>query len=124
VQSTLLKTFLADPMRPADTLRYHELQGFLFAVTSAPELIPPSEWMPIVFGESEPQYASLDEAKLVVGELMSLYNAINAGVSEETAALPADCVFRDHLLANLDADAPVGQWSRGFIKGHRWLEEL
>ena len=39
-----LARFLADPARPAHTLRYHELQGFLFAVASAPEVIPPSEW--------------------------------------------------------------------------------
>ena len=34
-----LKRFLDDPARPADTLRYHELQDLLFAVVSAPVLI-------------------------------------------------------------------------------------
>ena len=47
-----LARFLADPARPAHTLRYHELQGFLFAVASAPEVIPPSEWLPRIFGEA------------------------------------------------------------------------
>jgi uncharacterized protein len=119
-----LKAFLADPARPAGTLCYHELQGFLFAVASAPELIRPSEWMPLVFGDAEPGYGSFEEAEQVISELTSLYNAVNASVSGEKAAPPSDCVFRDDVLANLDWDAPVSQWSRGFVRGHQWLEEL
>ena len=49
----LLTPFLDDPDRPAGTLRYHELQGFLFTVASAPELVPPSEWLPVIFGEAD-----------------------------------------------------------------------
>jgi hypothetical protein len=48
VSAQALKTFLEDPGRPAGTLKYHELQGFLFAVASASELVLPSEWMPFV----------------------------------------------------------------------------
>lgn len=69
-------------------------------------------------------YASLDEAKLVTGALMSLYNAVNASVSADTPTVPVDCVFREDVLTNLDDDAPIGQWSRGFMRGHTWLEEL
>jgi uncharacterized protein len=101
-----LPAFLEASTRPPDTLKYHELQGFLFAVASAPELITPSEWLPIV-----------------VGELMALYNAVNAAVYEDRAALPADCPVRHPALANLDDDAPLHQWSHGFLRGHQWLEE-
>jgi uncharacterized protein len=119
-----LATFLNDPARPEGTLRYHELQGFLFAIASAPELIQPSEWMPLVFDDAEPGYASLDEANEVLGEITSLYNEVNASVIADTAVLPADCVFRDDVLSNLDDAAPVSQWSRGFVSGHTWLGEV
>jgi len=119
-----LRAFLQDPARAAGVLKYHELQGLLFAIASAPELIRPSEWMPLVFGDAEPEYASLEEARAVTGELMSLYNDVNATANTGTAVLPADCVFRDDVLANLDDDAPIAQWSRGFMLGHQWLEEL
>jgi uncharacterized protein len=118
-----LRAFLADPRRPADTLKYHELQGFLFAVACAPELIKPSEWMPVVFGQREAEYESLEEARTIIGELMALYNLVNAAVFENRAALPADCQFRLETLANLEDEAPVSQWSRGFLQGHQWLEE-
>ena len=48
-----LRAFLEQPARPAGTLTYHELQGFLFAVVSAPELVRPSEWLPLIFNEQE-----------------------------------------------------------------------
>ena len=119
-----LSTFLEHPARPDGTLRYHELQGFLFTIASAPELIPPSEWMPIIFDENEAGYATLDEAKGIVGELMTLYNEVNACVVEDRVALPTDCAFRSEVLANLEDSAPIAQWSRGFLRGHQWLEEL
>lgn len=121
---TSLAEFLKAQAHPAGTLSYHELEGFLFAVASAPELIRPSEWMPLVFGDAGAEYADLDEAERVVGELMSLYNAVNANVTSATAVPASDCAFRDDVLSNLDDDAPVAQWSRGFMHGHRWLEKL
>jgi hypothetical protein len=45
------RSFQADARRPVGTLRYHEVQGFLFAVASAPEPVQPSERMPIVFSD-------------------------------------------------------------------------
>ncbi len=39
-----LQAFLEHPAQPAGTLSYHELQGFLFTVVSAPELVQPSDW--------------------------------------------------------------------------------
>ncbi len=44
-----LRAFLEHPSRAAGTLSYHELQGFLFTIVSAPEMVPPSEWLPIIF---------------------------------------------------------------------------
>jgi yecA family protein len=121
--SAALRSFLEHPSRPPDTLTYHELQGFLFSIACAPELVKPSEWMPMVFGEVDAGYATLEEAEAIITELMTLYNDVNAAVREGRAALPAGCQFRLHDLANLDDDAPVGQWSRGFLRGHQWLEE-
>jgi len=121
--SSALTPFLEDPRRPPGTLSYHELQGFLFAVASSPDLIAPSEWMPFVFGDHEIEYESLDEAQHVIGELMSVYNDINASVVSGAAALPADCVVFEDGLANLEDHAPVSLWSRGFLRGHQWLEE-
>ena len=89
--ASALQALLADPARPADTLRYHELQGFLFAVASAPELILPSEWQPIIFANKDVEYASLEEAQEILGQITALYNSINAAMRDAPTLLPADC---------------------------------
>ena len=119
-----LQAFLEHPSRPAGTRRYHELQGFLFTVVSAPERIPPSDWLPIVFSDQEVDYASRDEAQEILGQIMVLYNTVNAAVMDAPTLLPADCPLRDDVLANFEDAAPMAQWSRGFLLGHQWLEEL
>ena len=119
-----LRAFLGHPARPAGTLTYHELQGFLFTVVSAPELIQPSEWTPIIFAEEDAGYSNLDEAHEILGQIMALYNATNASVIDPPTLLPADCPLRDDVLANFEDEAPIAQWSRGFLRGHQWLEAL
>ncbi len=119
-----LRVFLEHPSRPAGTLTYHELEGFLFTVVSAPELIPLSDWFPIVFGDQEVDYASPDEAQEIIGQIMALYNTTNAAVLDPPTRLPADCPLQDDVLANLEDEAPMAQWSRGFLRGHQWLEAL
>ncbi len=118
-----LKRFLADPGRPPGTMSYHELQGFLFAVAAAPDLVRPSEWMPMIFDEAGASYQNIDEAKMVMAALTEIYNSTVMAINEQRPALPADCQFRPEALANLEDDAPVSQWSRGFTRGHSWLEE-
>jgi yecA family protein len=120
----VLKSFLAATSRPAGTLQYHQLQGFLFSVASAPELILPSEWLPMVFAQQTPGYRSVAEARSIVDELVLVYNEINGGVAAGAPTLPGDCVFRDDALKNLESDAPVSQWSHGFTLGYDWLSDL
>jgi uncharacterized protein len=118
-----LRAFLEHPRRPDGTLLYHELQGFLFAVLSAPEVVLPGEWMPAIFNDGEAGYQNLGEARRILRELMVLYNAVNAAITEEQVSLPDDCRFREDILSNLDHDAPIAQWSRGFMTGYEWLED-
>ncbi len=119
-----LRAFLEHPSRPAGTLTYHELQGLLFTVVSAPEMVPPSAWLPIIFGGDEAGFTSTEQAQEILGQIMALYNTINAAVIDSPTRLPADCPLRDDVLANFEDDAPMAQWSRGFLHGHQWLEEL
>jgi hypothetical protein len=43
-----LGEFLSSGDRPERTLNLNELRGFLFAIACSPELIRPSEWLPLV----------------------------------------------------------------------------
>ncbi|MGD2111880.1 MAG: UPF0149 family protein, partial [Gammaproteobacteria bacterium] len=115
---------LAAPQRPADTLNYHEVQGLLFAIACAPEVVMPSEWMPLIFDEQEAGYADPAEAQSVIQALMSLYNAVNSRVFAGDVKLPDDITPAPQAVDNLGGSTALGQWSRGFFLGHDWLSEL
>ena len=118
-----LAAYLNDPRRPADALGYRELQGYLFAVAAAPELVAPTEWLPLILADA-PALHSEDEANTLLNSLMNEYNVINDGVFSGQPALPAGCTFFVEPLANLEPGAPIAQWSRGFVRAHTWLGDL
>jgi len=119
-----LEPFLASSDRPEGTLSYHELQGYLFAIACAPEMIMPSEWLPPIFNDSEAGLADLAEAEAVMASIMSLYNDFNRMVLERNVKLPSDIKLKEPSSANIGPESAIGKWSRGFFFGHSWLEEL
>jgi uncharacterized protein len=120
----LLTEFLDSPARPDGTLRFHELQGFLFAIASSPEMIAPSEWLPMIGDDEGLNFAGQNEAQEIFGLVMALYDKVNTAVLERSNTLPAGCAFDEDILKNFEDDSSISQWSRGFASGHDWLAEV
>jgi yecA family protein len=118
-----LQAFLASPSRPKATMGYFESAGFLFAVCCNPDMVQPSEWMPEILGENYGDVADLEEAQRMLQLMMRFYNHINHGVLERRPDLPWGCDVLPEPLANLDEDAPLSRWARGFGEGTDWLQE-
>jgi len=118
-----LTSFLIDPKRPDGTLCFQELQGFLFAVTSAPEMILPAEWLPIISNEEDLGFSDHSEAQRILELVMSLYNQVNFAVLERSYSLPPSCEIQEDLESNFEESTAISQWSRGFMLGHDWLAE-
>ena len=70
-----LETWLASPIFKGKAMRLDKLQGFLCAVISGPDIIPPGQWMPEALG-SAPEYDSLQQAKEFMALLMNFYNDV------------------------------------------------
>ena len=85
-------------------------------------MIPPSEWLPRIFGEAKAGEATIGHAML--GQIMALYNTITDTVLDPPAGLPTDCPLWADVLANFTDAAPIAQWARGFCRGHRWLDAV
>jgi yecA family protein len=119
-----LTNFLIDPKRPEGTFCFQELQGFLFAVASSPEMVPPSDWLPIVSNDEDPAFNDQSEAERVLSLIMTLFNQINIAVLERNDKMPSGCEFQEDVEANFDEEVAVSQWSRGFMVGHDWLADL
>lgn len=122
--AALLRTFLSSPQRPKSTMTYPQLAGFLFSIANAPELIPPSEWMPIVFNDQDAGYETQGEAERVLQAMMALYNDCCRERPEGSTPLPQGCEIRPEPLENLGDDASLSQWARGFLAGHSYLDDL
>lgn len=119
-----LVTVLAAPERADESMSYPELAGFLFGVCCCPEMIPPSEWLPLVLGEGDPGYRDEIQAQQTLGDLMALYNAVNDGVFTGAPTLPLGCDWREPVTQNFEDDAPMCQWARGFAGAYDWLVEV
>jgi uncharacterized protein len=122
--AALLARFLASPRRPKGTMTYPRAAGFLFGIAHGPELIPPSEWTPIIFGDQDANFETREEAEVILEALLALYNDCNRQGTEGSASLPPGCEIRERPLDNLAADAALSQWAQGFISGHTYLDEL
>jgi uncharacterized protein len=122
--AALLRTFLSSPQRVKGAMTYPQLAGFLFSMANAPELIPPSEWMPMAFNDQDARYETQGEAERVLQAMMALYNDCGRERTEGSAPLPPGCDIRPQPLDNLGDDAPLSQWARGFLTGHTYLDDI
>lgn len=108
-QRDRLSDFLASTPDNINEMTLSQVHGFLTAVISGPEMIPPSDWMLHIWGE--PEWATAEEAQDYMGMLMQLYNEIVYGLFESKKFLP---------LFDIDGDndrLDPTNWCRGYVKG-------
>ncbi|MGE0081924.1 MAG: YecA family protein [Thiohalomonadaceae bacterium] len=122
-QADFLHAFLSDPARPSGTMRYEEVAGFLFALSSVADMIPPNEWVPLVFNDQDAGYRDEAEADTFFNALMALHQWVAAGVADKTGALPPRCVPSADPMANFGSEASLGRWARGFVAGHQYMSD-
>ena len=71
-----LDAFLLSDRAPEDSMGLSDLDGFLAGIAVGPELVMPSEWLPVVWGGAEPAFESVEEARSILGTIMGRYNEI------------------------------------------------
>ena len=106
-----LDKFLMSDRAPPDSMLLSELDGFLTGIAIGPELIRPSEWLPLVWGGNAPAFADLDEANAILGFLMARYNEILREVADNVLA-PVFWTARDGAIIATD-------WAEGFLQAIR-----
>jgi uncharacterized protein len=99
-----LHRFLISERSPPETMPLSDLDGFLTGIAVGPELVMPSEWLPLVFG-GEPQFSDQAEATAILGAIMGRYNEILRQISDD-AVDPVFWVDHDDTLI------PFG-WAEG-----------
>ena len=90
-----------------------DLDGFLTGIVVGPELILPREWLPVVWGDREPTFGTVEEARSVLGTIMGRYNEIVRAL--DTAPDDLDPVFWE----GPDGQVIVTDWAAGFLDAVR-----
>jgi uncharacterized protein len=85
-----------------------DLDGFLTGIAVGPELVLPSEWLPLVFGGDAPEFADEAEAKAILGAIMGRYNEILRQVADDDLQ-PVFWADRNGTLIAAD-------WAEGFLQ--------
>ncbi len=71
-----LDEFLRSDRAPATAMMMSQLDGFLSGIAIGPIRVLPSEWLPMIWGDEEPVFDSVEEMRAVLGVVMSRYNEI------------------------------------------------
>ena len=105
-----LEVYLLSDNAPNAAMGLSDMDGFLTGIAAGPELIKPSEWLPVLWGHEEPGFESIEEAQAIVGIILGRYNEI---VGNITAAQPTlDPIF----MGSPDGEVMiVGDWAAGFL---------
>lgn len=116
-----LENLLASDIFKGEAMPLDFLQGFLCAVASGPDIIPPSVWLPLALGEST-EYESKEQAQEVMDLVMKLYNSIASSLlnGEEFD------LFLYGLEDNPD-ELDYAAWCEGYVYGSQigdtnWFE--
>lgn len=106
----------------------HTISGLVLAILSAPEVIPPFEWFPLVFiddgysdeDEDPHEFEDAEQADDFYGQLLMLWNDWAAQLTiDEPLPLPAE-----YGLDSQGRPTPAFQaFCSGVIMGYGWLEE-
>jgi len=109
VDIEVLDAYLMSANAPANSMGLSDLDGFLTGLVVGPELIMPSDWLPLVWGGDEPELDSLDEANAILGTVMARYNEIIAQLDTDPDSF--DPVF----LEGSEGQVIVTDWAAGFM---------
>lgn len=109
----LLGAFLLSERAPPGAMGLPQLDGFLTGIAVGPDLLMPSEWLPAIWGDGNPEFDGIEEARAVSSAILLRYNEIlNALATGRNDFVPAPAPGPDGRIAAID-------WATGFFDAMR-----
>jgi uncharacterized protein len=98
-------------------MQLSDLDGFLTGIAIGPELVKPSEWLPVIWGDEEPVFEGIEQARTVIGVIMGRYNEILRVLDTDPEAY--DPLFWE----GPDGEVIAADWAEGFADAIRLRPE-
>src|ERR1700693_5549434 len=108
-----LDAFLLSNHAPENCMGLSDLDGLLTGIVAGPEVILPSEWMLVIWGGDEPEFADISEAQTVLGTIIARYNQIISNLRDDPDA------FEPIFWQGPDGEVMVTDWAAGFLDAVR-----
>lgn len=105
-----LDAFLLSDRAPEDRMQLSDLDGFLTGIAIGPELIMPSEWMPVIWGNGKSEFDSLEEAQRILNAILGRYNDILHVLQHELEA------YEPIFWETDDGHVVAADWAEGFME--------
>ena len=112
-----LDQFLMSDASPEDCMQLSDLDGFLTGIAIGPELVMPSEWLPVVWGGEEPVFEDAEQARTVIGTIMGRYNEILRVLDTDPEA------YAPIFWEGPDGEVIAADWAEGFVDAIRLRPE-
>jgi uncharacterized protein len=81
----------------------------LTGIVVGPELILPSEWLPVIWGGADPEFKTEDEMRMVLGTIMGRYSEIAACFSSDLNE------FDPTFWEGPEGEIIASDWADGFL---------
>ena len=104
-----LDDYLMSDHAPDDSMGLSDLDGFLTGIVVGPELILPSEWLPVIWGGEEPEFETEAEMRTVLSTIMGRYNEIITCLDSEAEN------FEPIFLEGPEDGVIASDWAAGFL---------
>jgi uncharacterized protein len=114
-----LSDYLLSDRSPPDCMDVSQLDGFLAGVLVGPDMINPSEFLPVVWGGMSPDFADAAEAEAIMGSILGRYNEI----ADAVATVPsfyAPVFWQDQAGNSITEDWAVGFMQAVALRSEAW----
>lgn len=118
-----LNEYLLSDRSPPECMDVSQLDGFLAGVLIGPEMIVPSEFLPVVWGGGQPEFADAAEAEAILGSILGRYNEIAESL-DATPPSYAPVLWEDRAGNSITEDWAVGFMQAVALRSDAWEPAL
>jgi uncharacterized protein len=112
-----LDAYLSSKISPSESMMLSDLDGFLTGILCSPDFVLPSEWLPIVWGASQPNVDDSETHIWATQAILERYNEIaNCLNSEPPYVEPIFWKAKEGHVIAMD-------WCEGFVEAYQLRKE-